>query len=134
MRLVLDACVVIASTRAAEPSHAIAKARIERVLRGDDEIVVPSFFVVETSGALARLGQPQADIVALVDALTSSPHTIVTVGPRSARAARAVAIAARLRGPDALYVWLAAREGVPLCTLDHEIVTRGATHCQVIAP
>jgi predicted nucleic acid-binding protein len=48
--------------------------------------------------------------------------------------ARSVAVSAKLRGPDALYVWLARREGIPLCTLDREIITRGAGFCQVIAP
>lgn len=134
MRIVLDACVLIASTRAAEPSHAAAKSRIERVLRGVDEVVVPSFFLVETSGALARLGQPEADIVALIDSLTAPPHEIVTVGPKSARAARTVAMKSKLRGADALYVWLATRNGIPLCTLDQEIVTRAAPLCTVIAP
>jgi predicted nucleic acid-binding protein len=134
MRIVLDACVVIASIRPSEPSHSASKARVQRVLRGDDEIVVPSFFIVETSGALARLGQPEADILPFIDALTAPPHEIVTVGPKSARAARTVALMAKLRGPDALYVWVAARAGLPLCTLDQEIVSRAGPHCQVIAP
>lgn len=134
MRIVLDACIVIASTRPSEPSHSASKVRIERVLRGEDEIVVPSFFIVETSGALSRLGQPEADILLLIDALTAPPHKIVTVGPRSARAACAVALAAKLRGPDALYVWLARREGIPLCTLDREIISRAGPHCRLIDP
>jgi predicted nucleic acid-binding protein len=43
-------------------------------------------------------------------------------------------MAARLRGPDALYVWLAARYRLPLCTLDHEIIARASAHCQIIPP
>ena len=104
------------------------------MLRGEDEIVVPSFFVVETSGALARLGQPEADILRLIDALTVPPHKVVTVGLKSARAARAVAVSAKLRGPDALYVWVAARNGIPLCTLDREIIARAGPHCGIISP
>lgn len=134
MRIVLDACVVVASTRPAEPAHSASKARVQRVLRGDDEIVVPSFFIVETSGALARLGQPEADVILLIDALTAPPHKVVTVGPKSSRAARSVALTARLRGPDALYVWVAARDGLPLCTLDQEIIARAGSHCRIIAP
>jgi predicted nucleic acid-binding protein len=80
MRLVLDACVAIAATRPAEPSHATSKARIQRALCGDDELVLPSFFLVETSGALARIGHPHTDIVTLVDALGAPPHKIVTIG------------------------------------------------------
>ena len=66
--------------------------------------------------------------------LTAPPHEVVTVGPRAARVARAIAIRGKLRGPDALNVWLARREGVPLCTRGREIVTRGARFCTVIPP
>jgi len=39
-----------------------------------------------------------------------------------------------IRGPDALYVWLAEREGIPVCTLDEEILLRGAARVQTIRP
>ncbi len=97
-------------------------------------LVVPSFFVVEVSGALRRLGFDPKGIGRLVDRLTAPPHEVVTVGPRSAKAARSVAIRGKLRGPDALYVWLARREGIPVCALDQEIITRGARFCRLIAP
>lgn len=134
MRLVLDASVAIAATRPSEPSYAVARAQIERVLQGIDTIVVPAFFVVEVGGALARQGLSESDVHAIVEPLTRSPHELVTVGPKRALAALRVAVACRLRGPDALYVWLAAREAVPLCTLDEEMLQRGATHAKVIRP
>lgn len=40
----------------------------------------------------------------------------------------------KLRGADALYVWLAARENVALCTLDREMAQRAGGACEVIAP
>jgi predicted nucleic acid-binding protein len=134
MRIVLDASVAIAAQRRAEPSYAASRARLIRFLTGADTVVVPSFFVVEVSGALARLGFDPKAIVRIVDRLTAPPHEVVTVGPRAARAARAIAIRAKLRGPDALYVWLARREGAPVCTLDREILTRSARFCQAIGP
>lgn len=134
MRLVLDASVAIASVRPHEPAFAAAHSRIMRCHAGDDVIVVPSFFVVEVSGALARRGIPKRDIEALLDNLTQSPHQVVTVGPRAARSARTIAIASKLRGPDALYVWLAKREGIALCTLDQELAARGAQFARMIPP
>jgi predicted nucleic acid-binding protein len=134
MRLVLDASVAIAATRPSEPSYAAARAQVERALQGIDTIVVPAFFVVEVSSALARQGRPLGDIQAIIDPLTRSPHELVTIGPKRARAAQRIAVACKLRGPDALYVWIAAREGVPLCTLDQEILTLGAAHAQVFKP
>jgi len=134
VRLVLDASVVVAAVRPREAAYGAARERIERCQRGDDAVVVPSFFIVEASGALARLGIAEADILGLISALTDPPHEIMTLGPRSARAAQAVAISSRLRGPDALYVWFARRENVPLCTLDREIASRASRLCRVIGP
>src|SRR4051812_33345592 len=102
MRLVLDASGAIAATRRREASYAAARAQVERVLQGIDTIVVPAFFVVEVAGALARQGESEADIQAILDPLTRSPHELVTIGPKRARAAQRVAVACRLRGPDAL--------------------------------
>ena len=134
MRIVLDASVAIAAQRPAEPSYAASRARLVRFLTGVDTVLVPSFFIVEVSGALARLGFDAKSIGRIVDRLTASPHEVVTVGPRGARAARAIAIRGKLRGPDALYVWLARREVAPVCTLDREILARGARFCQVMPP
>jgi predicted nucleic acid-binding protein len=134
VRLVLDASVAIAAQRPQEAAYAASRARLVRCLTGADAVVVPSFFVVEVSGALSRLGFDPKGIGRLVDRLTAPPHEVVTVGPRSAKAARSVAVRGKLRGPDALYVWLARREGIPVCSLDREIITRGASFCRVIAP
>lgn len=134
MRLVLDASVAIAALRPKEQSYAAARARVRRVANGDDVAVVPSLFVAEVAGALARLGFDAAEIDAFLAELTSAPNEIVTLGPKRAHAAARVAVATKLRGADATYVWLAAREAVPVCTLDREILARGGAACQVIGP
>jgi predicted nucleic acid-binding protein len=134
MRIVLDASVAVAAQRRAEPAYAASRARLVRFLTGADTALVPSIFVVEVSGALARLGFDSKAIGQIVDRLTAPPHEVVTVGPRAARAARSIAIRGKLRGPDALYVWLGRREGAPVCTLDQEIVARGARFCRVMPP
>ena len=134
MRLVIDASVAIASVRASDPAHAAARARIERAIQNVDELVHPAIFPVELGGALARLGAPDAEISRLVKALVGPPHELVTIGVKRAAAAQAIAMKARLRGADALYVWLASTRGVTLCTLDHEMAQRGAAFCKVITP
>lgn len=134
MHIVLDASVAVAAQRPKVPGYAASRARLIRVLTGADTVLVPSFFIVETAGALARLGFDARSIRRFVDRLTLPPHRVVTVGPRAAQAAKSVAIRAKLRGPDALYVWLARREAVPLCTLDRKILARGARLCQVVPP
>jgi predicted nucleic acid-binding protein len=134
MRLVLDASVAVASLRPKEPGYRAARARVRRIASGEDVAVVPPLFVTEVAGALARLGFAAAAIDAFVAALTAAPHEVMTIGPKRARAAARVAVATKLRGADAMYVWLAAREGVPVCTLDGEMLARGAAACEVIAP
>jgi predicted nucleic acid-binding protein len=134
MRLVLDASVAIAATRVLEPFYAPARAQVERALQGIDAVVVPAFFLVEVAGALARQGVVEPDIQAVLDPFTRAPHEVVTIGPKRARAALRVAIACKLRGPEALYVWLAEREGIPVCTLDEEIQLRAAARVQTIRP
>lgn len=134
MRLVLDASVAIAAARPGEPHHVASRARVAGVLRGDDHIIVPAVFVFELGAALARRGEPGPKIQAYVDALTAPPHGVVAIGPKKGRAICDLAIATKLRGVDASYVWLAIREAVPLCTLDDEIRARSPTRCAVIGP
>lgn len=40
----------------------------------------------------------------------------------------------RLRAADAVYVSLAVHEGIPLCTLDREVLERAGGACRVISP
>lgn len=134
MRLVLDARVAVASLRPKEPGHPAARARVRRIAKGDDIAVVPSLFVTEVAGALARLGFGPVAIHGFVAVLTAAPHEVMAIGRKRAHAAARVAVATKLRGADAMYVWLAAREGVPVCTLDGEILARGAAACQVMTP
>ncbi len=104
-----------------------------RVLQGLDELVKPSTFGVEVAARSLATGtrnRRSADR----PWRWAPPHTIVTLGPKGAAAAQARAIQARLRGADALYVWLASARALTLCTLDQEMAQRGGAFCKVIAP
>lgn len=133
MKIVLDASVAVAAARPGEPSHGAARTRIERALQGLDELVQPAIFAVEVGGALARLGHSEADIRAMLEPLGAPPHQIVTLGPKRAAQAQACAIQGKLRGADAIYVWLAFARRLPLCTLDREMAERAAVFCKVIS-
>jgi predicted nucleic acid-binding protein len=103
MRFVLDASVAVAAARPNEPSHAASRARVERVLAGSDEIVVPAIFPIEVGASLARVGDPAAAVCAYVDALMSVASLVATIGPLRAPRIRDMAIASRLRAADAAY-------------------------------
>ena len=133
MRFVLDASVAVAAARPKEPSHSEARALVARVLGGQDEIVVPAIFPIEVAAALARVGEPVRAIHAYVDALMGVVSEVATIGPQRARRIRDMAIESRLRAADAICVWLAAHESIPLCTLDKEMAERGAGFCQVVS-
>lgn len=126
MRYVLDASIAVAAEKQSEPIHAAARARVDRVLLGVDEICVPAIFAAEVASALMRSTTRSAvDILAYVGALLADAE-VVTIGPRAALAIAAVATQRRLRAADAAYVWAARREGVPLVTADEELIKRGA--------
>src|SRR4030095_2616149 len=129
MKLVLDASIAVAAARASESSHASARDRVARALGGVDEIVVPVLFEIEVTAALARADESAASIRAYVDNLVSVAGRVAPLGPKSARMIREVAIRYRLRSADATYVWLAASEGIPLCTLDQEVHRRASDAC-----
>jgi predicted nucleic acid-binding protein len=130
---VLDASVAVASLRPHEPSHAAAVARLTPLVRGVDSIVVPTIFRVEVGSALARAGFAPRDADRFIDGFLANA-TVVTLGPVRTRSAQRVASTARLRAVDAIYAWLAAREGIPLVTLDREVLQRASSVCEVTLP
>jgi len=133
MKLVLDASVAVAAARSGEPAHRPARSRVESILTGRDEVVVPALFSVEVAASLARADVAPQTIRRYVKELLAAA-TVVPLGPRAARQARETAIHWKLRAADAVYVWLAERYDVPLCTLDREIERRVFGACTVVAP
>lgn len=84
---------------------------------------MPAIFDVEVVATLARAGYAPTDARRAAD-LFVGPSRAVTLGPRAARAASSAASRTRLRTGDAIYVWVAEREGLPLVTFDAEILAR----------
>jgi predicted nucleic acid-binding protein len=120
---VLDASVAVAALRATDANHARAASYLAPLLQGIDTIVVPSIFDVEVVVTLSRAGYAPSDARRAAD-LFVGPARMVTLGPRAARAASGTASRTRLRTGDAIYVWVAEREALPLVTLDADILAR----------
>jgi predicted nucleic acid-binding protein len=93
------------------------------LLGGHDEVVVPALFDIEVVSALVRRGVAPASVERFFERHFAT-RTLVTLGPRAARAVCGVVGLTRLRAADAQYVWLAAREGLPLVTADREVLNR----------
>jgi predicted nucleic acid-binding protein len=122
---VLDASVAVAALRDGEPGHRQALRRCLGVFAGRDHIIVPSIFDLEVTSALVRRGIG-ADSVAAFFERHLAGRQLIPIGPRAVRATKGVVRLTRLRAADALYVWVAAREGIPLVTSDAEVIERAA--------
>jgi predicted nucleic acid-binding protein len=134
VRYVLDASVAVAALRAGEPGHADALRRCMRLFSGRDDIVVPAIFDIEVTSALVRRGIASDRVASFFERHLAS-RRLVTIGPRAIRAARVIVNTTRLRAADALYVWLAVREDVPLVTADREVIERAVlAGARAIAP
>lgn len=125
MKYVLDASVAVAALRSSEPSHAAALSRCMPLFAGRDEIVVPAIFELEVTAALTRRGVGSKRIAGFL-ALHLAQRRSVAVGPRAVRGTRRVLGLTGLRAADALYVWVAGREELPLITLDTEVLARAS--------
>lgn len=133
MKYVLDASVAVAALRNTEPSHAAALSRCMPLFAGDDEIVVPAIFELEVTAALTRRGVEPSRIAGFL-ARHLAQRTSVTIGPRAIRGAQRIVRKTRLRAADALYVWVAAREELPLVTLDREVIARAELAGVTVTP
>lgn len=134
MRYVLDASVAVAALRRSEPGHASALRHCLPLFAGRDHAVVPAIFDIEVVSALVRRGAA-VDRVSLFFEKHFSSRTSVTIGSRAVQSVRAVIGVTRLRAADALYVWLAARDRIPLITADTEILQRaGQAGVHAVAP
>ncbi len=125
MRYVLDASVAVAALRPSEANHSAALTRCQPFFLGRDEVVVPAIFDIEVFAALTRRGVASSVVTSLFEHHFAA-RMIITVGPKAAIATRTIAGLTRLRAADALYVWAAAREGLPLVTLGREVMQRAA--------
>jgi predicted nucleic acid-binding protein len=133
MKYVLDASVAVAAFRPNEPLHAVCVKRLTPLLKGHDSIVVPVIFRIEVSSALARSGFTAAQVERFAGSLLSYA-TEVAIGPIRAQRIQRVAVAARLRAADAIYVWVAHQKGLPLVTADEEIRQRASALCHLVVP
>ena len=125
MKYVLDASVAVAALRSTEPSHAAALRRCMALFAGKDEIVVPAIFDIEVIAALTRRGLETKRVAGFLTQHLSQ-RKLINIGPRAIRGVNRILGLTRLRAADALYVWVAAREDLPLVTLDEEVLARAS--------
>jgi len=123
MRIVLDASVAVSSVIPEEPQHIESRARVARVLHGQDRAVVPSFFYTEVLASCRRRGFERRGHRLLQDLELVLDFRSLTI--RRARTAAVFAAATGLRAGDALYGSLALELEIPVVTYDNELLHQG---------
>jgi predicted nucleic acid-binding protein len=133
--VIVDASVWVARLLSGDVHHASAAACLTHALRHGRRLLVPVLPWAEVAGAIARrTGSREAALQAL--ALLQRRRWIDAVAIDSGLGRHAALLAAEheLRGADAVYVALAAARGLPLITLDQEMLQRGPAAVPSLMP
>lgn len=119
--IVLDASVWVATQFQDETRHTISRAWRDAHLAAGEGIAVPNLFLAEIGEAIARRSTDPDQARRNVERIPADPlFTVVATDPLIDLTIE-TAIAASLRGANAVYVALARRLEVPLVTWDREI-------------
>jgi len=132
---VLDASVLVARLRVAEPGYPESALALRRMVAGGARLLVPGLALAEVAAALARgVGDARLARQAVDDLERLPGLRIVAVDMRLGRIAATVALRQRLRGCDAVYVALAQVAQAVLVTLDRDQIERSPAGVVVRTP
>jgi predicted nucleic acid-binding protein len=124
--IVLDASVWVSALQPDDVNHEISDQWLVR-WTSSNPIFVPSIFLAEVGGAIARRTGNSVLGSQIVEDIVGDPMVqLVMVDLVLAKSAARHAVTLFLRGADAVYVALAAQLGLPLITWDQEQLTRAS--------
>ena len=132
--IVIDASVWVSAVLPHDRFHSRSQSFIEQLLDGDVVQVVPTIFLPEVVGAVARQTTAEDGAGVRSRLMTINLLQWVTVDPDLAAASAQLGAALLLRGADSIYVAVAERLGVPLISWDGEHITRAAQAITVYTP
>lgn len=125
--VVIDASVWIAAVDPGDPERESAERCLVTIAGTLTQVVVPAIARVEVACALRRRFGDPLWAQEMVSVLFGAPFIREsTVDPTLVQEAVMLGTDASLRGMDALYVAVAARESAVLVTLDRELLERGS--------
>jgi len=133
--MVVDASVWVSAFLPADAHHGTVLTFLRRIVERGEDVVLPNLALAEIGGAIARRTGDAALAADALALLRRQPLlTIHALDDSLGEAAARLAIDARLRGADAVYVALAARLDATLVTLDREMMQRGASAARLVMP
>ncbi len=132
--IVTDASVWVSWFVPQDANHAATVPWLRATIQAAVPMVAPGLLLIEVGGAIAwRVDQETARRT--VQLMQQQPYLrLLTLDALGVQRATATAIDLRLKGADAVYVAVAERLGVPLCTWDGEQRTRGGARIPVYTP
>jgi predicted nucleic acid-binding protein len=123
-RFTVDASVFVSALRSTDPAHEQSVSFLGESGSGS-LIVLPNLVRPEVAGAVRRATGDRGLARRALRMLSEAPHfTTVAIDDDLADSAAELAIEARLRGADSIYVATARRFDALLVTLDEEQRTR----------
>lgn len=133
--IVIDTSVWISHLVVPDVHYAATNAWLDQLQTRQVRFCVPSIFIAEVSGVLARIDAPDAFVADTVSRIDTSDRFVITpVTLGHAMRAADIARIARIRGSDAVFVALAALLEIPLVSWDKQQRERGAVFCRTMTP
>ena len=132
---VIDASLYIALINSHEAAHASSWDWFEEAKRADEPVLAPVILLAEVAAALSRgLDDPGLARQVIRQLEKSSVIELVPVTQALAKRAASIAVEARIRGCDAVYVALADQLDDRLVTLDRQQLERVRAIIEVWTP
>jgi predicted nucleic acid-binding protein len=133
--ILLESSVWLSYVVATDVHHS----RTERWLRSavglEETFAAPTLLLVETAGAVARrTGDTSLGKMTVEDLFRLPGFALIPFSSELVTLATQLAAELHLTGVDAVFVATASEAGLPLVTLDREILTRAAGTIEVFAP
>lgn len=133
--MIVDASVWVSAFLPTDVHHAQVVAFVARVVERGELVALPNLALAEIGGAIARRTGDVALAAEALALIRRQPRlSIVALDDSLGEAAARLAMNARLRGADAVYVALAAHLNTALVTLDREVLERGAAAARIVMP
>jgi predicted nucleic acid-binding protein len=132
---VVDASVWLRAHHLGEPHHEETGNWLDMMLATNSGIALPTLFLAEIGGALARSGMARETLVDVISQIVHDPSiSVYAVDLSLAALSIDIVSATGLRGSDAIYVALALRLHLPLVSWDKEHLSRASSVVDVMTP
>ena len=135
MHLCLDSSIIVAALRRQEKEHVPALDLLRKIKDGEHIAIEPYTVLVEVTAAVrCRTGSKELATRVKSDLLALGTIRFVDIDTISSSAAADIAGDIGVRGMDAIVIQVAREFGIPLITLDVEIMEKAQGTVEILHP